>query len=320
MSPKDALEGLVAFLHDSLSLSLAFGVTNGDAVVLRRAGLSDEVARQILEHAISWIRLLRDSELVPYEVGYTPVGTEVIFVETASNPNHETLLNSLNPITSVPLFAEEEGFLESVSITALGLVDKSGRQATLLRHVTRSFVLSRSSKKVRLFFNKGVFDEIREEVIQIDSTYDCVSWNDYIFIGSKSSKDRFEELFDYGHLKIAHTQATLCQMAQNLPLADPALFVDTLTKDRRYQKKVASAFSRGIFRDAPLERIKHVIASRNLPLELTMDEHGQYVLVFDPSPAGRRALLALLDDDHVESELTDRKYEATSKLELKVSP
>jgi hypothetical protein len=43
-------------------------------------------------------------------------------------------------------------------------------------------------------------------------------------------------------------------------------------------------------------------------------EDGRDHLKFDPDPSRRWILLKLLDDDYLNSNMTDNKYEANSKL------
>jgi hypothetical protein len=56
--------------------------------------------------------------------------------------------------------------------------------------------------------------------------------------------------------------------------------------------------------------LKNIIERYNLRIA-TMEVNGEEMLVFDPKD--RWAILKLLDDDYLESVLTERHYEVTGK-------
>jgi hypothetical protein len=72
---------------------------------------------------------------------------------------------------------------------------------------------------------------------------------------------------------------------------------------------------RKIFECVPISVTEKLVEDRGLQITFETNAEGRRVLVFDPSAAGRKVLMALVDDDHLSSPLTMQPYEANSKRE-----
>lgn len=59
--------------------------------------------------------------------------------------------------------------------------------------------------------------------------------------------------------------------------------------------------------------LRRTIREHQLEIEI-VKQNGADHLTFDPDPSRRWILLKLLDDDYLNSDMTDNKYDANSKL------
>ena len=76
--------------------------------------------------------------------------------------------------------------------------------------------------------------------------------------------------------------------------------------------KLANVASRPYFARITMHD-RRTIREHQLEVEI-VKEDGRDHLKFDPDPGHRWMLLTLLDDDYLNSHMTDNRYEANSKL------
>lgn len=275
--------------------------------------LESEVANEIFQGAADWLRSLADTDLIRYEVGNFYVAeSDSAYLRLEDLGDSASLLTQITDIHRVPSYSNDSELLHSASFLAV-VVQSTGQQLVLFKHLTPTFILNRSGMRHRFLHQNGRFSRLDEVVVQFNDKYDCVAASDHLFIVNRSG---FEKIFGFGELKVEHARGVLRDLVDILPFSDPDLFIDACLRDQRLHKKVESMMRRDVYRSVSLDEIEKVAIARKLPVAFETDASGCRIIMFDGSRASRRAILALLDDDHVQSVLTGNPYEATSKRDL----
>lgn len=302
---------IMAALEDPRrTLGVIVGKGQPSSWQLAQLSLSGEVANAIIESASSWLTSLSTSDLIEYQIGNFYVSdSDASYLHITDLGESGALINNLARLSLIPDVDDEllhhAEFLVSV-------IKTPHNQIFLFKRLTPKFVLGRTSG-FKLVRTGGSFDLLTETVIQFSGSYDCVVVNDQVFI---THRNNFEKLFDFGVLKVESARTVLHELCSVVPFTDPQAFVSSCLSDTRLHKKVQSVLLRGLYKSFDLARIEEIVTDRGLPVQFVQDDDGNRSIVFDGSSLSRRAILSLLDDDHVRSILTGTDYEATSKRNM----
>jgi hypothetical protein len=125
-------------------------------------------------------------------------------------------------------------------------------------------------------------------------------------------KERIAKLRDE-IAQISEANRQYMQSGKRIPIANADAFKQACTSQRRFMTKLAMVASRPYFGRITMNDLRRTIREHQLEIEIVKEE-GRDHLKFDPDPSRRWILLKLLDDDYLNSNMTDNKYEANSKL------
>ncbi|MBS1815395.1 MAG: DUF4868 domain-containing protein [Acidobacteria bacterium] len=158
-------------------------------------------------------------------------------------------------------------------------------------------------------FSRGAFDSIERTTFLFDTEVDCFTDGEFMFI--KNTKN-FESTFNYLGRLLACAEETVDCVLSAIPVHNAEQFRAACVTQTRFMAKLASISTKPYIADLSFERLRAVIEDHGLDIQISIID-GVEGLVFDPSRERRWKLLKLLDDDFLNSNLTDARYEVNSK-------
>lgn len=310
-SATQAKSEIVEFLGgDALTVEVAFMVGVGNEALVWRISLADDVTARFLAGTRKYATTLQNSAPIPYQVGNTPGPAEIPFVD--DDATVQATIDLVTPIRLLEEFDVGSLPLSHVDGVVTRIEAEDGRALTLFRRVTSGRFLLKRSGVYRLVYRSGVFNQIDEDVVQLDDRHDCAHWDGYTLI---SRVDGFERLFGFDVLKEVRAEETLSILAGALPVSNSEAFVRELGSDRRYYGKLESIRRRQIHDRVQMEQLEEFCVARGIALGFEDSDLGKRVIVFETGPEWRSIYLGVMDDDHLFSELTQTQYRATSKID-----
>jgi hypothetical protein len=202
-----------------------------------------------------------------------------------------------------------DDFIDYLRYYALFARVAAKRSVTLFRATSAKLELGRG-RKIGAVLRAGQYDTVEETVFLFDRNIDCWSDGKYMFISNVSN---FERIFRYYEELEKRAEETVTKVLERIPIANADAFKEACTGQRRFMTKLAMIATRPYFARITMNDLRRTIREHQLEIEI-VKEDGRDHLKFDPDPSRRWILLKLLDDDYLNSKMTDNKYEANSKL------
>jgi hypothetical protein len=257
----------------------------------------------------------RVADLTPraYEPGRKPDTGEVAWLTATSVPLLQSIVGALSQPISIPLYVPrgDDSTRLRFSVTS---VTSGNRVLHLFRVMSPQARLSRS-RRLAVIFRQGTFDELRDEVLLFDDRYDAVLIDGYVLITNQSA---FERMFNYLVELQARAATVFDSVTANLRIRRMDQLRNSCVTDVNMMRKLGSIEHRLASNPryrAAMTMEKLVPFIRNHPhVGIEIQGRGRSIeLVFYSDPQRRWQILKLLDDDYLNSELTDLDYEANSK-------
>lgn len=288
---------------------VVFGLSLDPEPVLIRVATDRDVETTVRDGARRWIASLAGMTLVEYDLGHRLEPADIGVLEVADEPAADDLVAALVGIANMPELSNADT-LGKVEFIVTTLTDRQGQMVSLVKRVTSGRFLLREGRMHRLVFRDRTFTSVEEDIVQFDDEYHFALAGSHLFIGNQF---QFESLFDYIPKRLQLAQETVRGLATQLPVSNESLFVEYLSSDRRYFRKLESVRRRGLLGAVTFAELEEFCVAKRLGFTFAESVAGGRVLLVQPGPEWRRSLLALLDDDNLNSNLSGSDYEANSK-------
>ncbi len=313
-TPREALDALSAISADFAPELLAVAQTGADppqlAAMRPTAGLAAALREVVSDHASDWT----SRELVDYSPAASPADGQIMWVAAQDVP----LLawSELDrDLADMELFDAKAGYAAHLRLTALRAPTPVG-QATFYRELRPKSVLSRSDK-IAIFRRGDRMDLLAESAVLIDSGVDAIVVAGFALFVNRTV---FQRVF--GFLAEIRSQAatTFDEVTSNLAIDGlPALRAAATSQPAMLGKM--SSIARKL-RAYPAYRqaitmpklVEFVRSHPHTGVEVS-GQGASAKLVFRADAQHRFKILKLLDDDYLQSQLTQFEYESNSKGE-----
>lgn len=175
---------------------------------------------------------------------------------------------------------------------------------TLFRKYTEKRILDIKGW-IPLFVQNGVFNKLTDSILTIDKDIDCIYYDGKMFI---LDKIQFEKIFSFMDKFILEIDANICHLEEKSLVDDITALQELCKSDPRKIKKLNKVLKSDILNSLNTKRISEINRQYNLDLNFTED--GKIIV----SPKNIWTVLRVLDDEYLESPMTDNKYEVHSKV------
>lgn len=286
---------------------------------LRRVDLSGEAEARMRELASEF----RDdlTERAPIDYGYErrPEPHEVLVVAREEVEEATEILEGLDTIENYERLDLTDRSTNSARLFLTDVrfqVGEAERRVVFVRTGVRSEIVT-TKKKTALVFGEGMYDLVDSNQLVLDERYDAAILEDHV-IGNKTTQ--FEHAFKFTDRILAAAGEAVDKHLANLRIVGFDELAEACKSHSGMARKAAS-IGRKMDSDPT-----YAAAMEMKPLLNFVDKHTAEVkiatqdgpdgrmLVHDyEDPAGQWAILKLLDDDYLTSELTQSFYEAPSK-------
>lgn len=264
-----------------------------------------EIIRSTLIHYTKeWYK--HDLLVRGYAVESKPDEYEVEYLHLAE---HDSIARQIEPLASPPdlgTFQEESWFVEGLRFYVIVVKPSNGEPVYFYRYYTPKKLLSQSS-----FFGirRGTneYDRVDEPIFLFDQHIDCFSRDNHMFI---LKKENFHYIFRFLEEVIRTAKQTLARIQSHIPIENFDEFARSCERNPSKMRKLKNIATQPYLDSITMADIKKAIATHNLNIQI-VTVNGQETLRYDPKE--QYGILKLLDDDYLQSIMTNKSYEATGK-------
>lgn len=209
----------------------------------------------------------------------------------------------------------------AVRLIAARITCTDGTVMTFYR-VADTMLQLKKSKALALFASDGVYSKLEPtDVLLLQPDFDVVVIGGYAFFAKKPT---FERAFGFVEELKKESLTTFKAVTKTLKIKGIDELEAACTRQPQMMAKMAS-IKRNMDDDPSYAKamtmkklLKYIDGHPQVDIEV-VEENGDKLLVFDPSPRRRFQIVKLLDDDFLHSVLTARDYEAGSKTQTATS-
>ena len=299
-------------LGDGETQIVLFAAPGGDAFAYRRINPTKDIQNRFRKIASTWAAGLSERSLVAYSPGRVPSEHELAVLPVEGNAAVEAVTSPMeNPIEievfSDPDFADELRFyVVAAKVLNPGWLYFFKAKGETLR--------LKKTRKVALVPSGNAYDELEADPLIFDPTFDAVVGDGLALVAKQSS---FERALGFVQQASAAAQTTLTQLLTTVTvkngsdlLAAAATDVNMISKLRSIAAKMTAnpAYAAAM----TTEKLIKFAGERGIAID-TEEVNGATQFVFFPDPQHRWRILKLLDDDYLDSSLTQLHYEVNSK-------
>jgi Domain of unknown function (DUF4868) len=284
---------------------------------VRRINPTQNVANKFREIASAWAVPLNGRTLVPYSAGRTPSSYELAYVATAGNESIETVIRLMAEPIDIQLYANvDAAFERNLRFYVVAARLPNPGWVYFFRSKGESLRLKRT-KKVPLVPVGNSYDELALDPLMFDESFDAVVVGGYALMVNQPT---FERALAFVEEARAAATATLGQLLATVTVSNAADFLMAASSDLNMVAKLRSigekmdanpAYSAAM----TTERLIAFAEERGIAID-TVEVDGVRQFAFSAGPQHRWRILKLLDDDYLQSPLTDIEYEVNSKSPL----
>jgi hypothetical protein len=277
----------------------------GDPPDVRSVALADDAAaffRRVLGDAVE---SAAQGRLVPFDPVFKPDPGDVEWLELAGVAAVELAVDRQRA-TSAPFAEKDEAYLRRLQYWCATL----GTETFFFRAFSASAELHRKRGEA-LVLRSGTFRTVRDRIFLFDENVDCVVHGGVILV--LRSRD-YRRIFEQLDALRRQAGTAAAEVETRVRIANADEFVAACSTDSRLAEKVLAVRRRPYYAELSVARLEPVIRDFALDVQ-TVQDGGERKLVFDPRPERRFLILKLLDDDYLQSMLTDLRYEVNSKLQ-----
>lgn len=210
-----------------------------------------------------------------------------------------------------------KGNVGAVRLIAARITCTDGTVMTFYR-VADTMLQLKKSRALALFASDGVYSKLEAaDVLLLQPDFDVVVVGGYAFFAKKAT---FERAFGFVEELKKESLTTFKAVTKSLKIKGIDELEAACTRQPQMMAKMAS-IKRSMDDDPSYAKamtmkklLKYIDGHPQVDIEV-VEENGEKLLVFDPSPRRRFQIVKLLDDDFLHSVLTARDYEAGSKTQ-----
>lgn len=314
MSPLQTLASLPTMFGPETTVTICLAkMSDANEIELRSINIGDGAATAFRDMAAAFTQrfsaLLENGDLrvLSFTGGYKPDPHEIEWL-SATDSDVGRMIAALPGATDIPLIDPADHFVDQVRFYVLAL-SNGQHECKLFRKYGRTKELSRS-RNIFLRFAGDRYDRLEEPMFQFDEKFDAISWGDFIFSFNKAS---FQHIFRYYELLRGIAVASLAEISVRIPIANFASFEASCMNHLQKLAKLRNIAAKPYLQRVTMDDLKRTIAKFGLKISVSV-ENGEEKLQFDETD--KWAILNLLDDAYLGSEMTGLLYEANSKREL----
>ena len=311
MKLDEAFAGLDEFVETAEHVNVMVGADLGEALlpVLQRLVLGDEATEAFRDSAWESVPDLDgDVVLRPYDPTYKPDKHELLYLDLEDAPEVEEIVSAVADVSGAAEFEENETIVNHLKFYAVVVTD-ADQQAVFFRSYGPKKELSRKGG-FALTKGQGQYNRIKKKVFLFDDEVDCFAWEGFLFIRNPY---QFRRIFRYLEQLKERANEIIDLVTERVPISNEDEFRSAVAGQMQMLAKMSSIAAKPYLAGLTMEAIQLTIDEFELELDV-VEEDGEDKLVFDPAPDKRWIILKLLDDDYLESVMTELKYESNSKI------
>ena len=317
MAPTAELREALSFVQNGASKAITLALATFDPAdvvpTYRSLNISDTLASDFGSLAANSVRKVAhldssgDLRLQEYTGGYKPDAHELEWLHVG-NDSIGRLLRAIPEPVQIALLGDTADFVDRVRFYTIILSGPTDR-AVLFRRYNRNKELVRSKNLVMRLMGMR-YERLEEPTFQFDPYIDAILFREHVFILSKSN---FQHLFRYYEKLRETAEEALGTVRAAVPIHGFDEFSESCLGHLQKLEKLRNIAGKEYLQRVTMADIKSTIGSFALRVEVKVVD-GEERLVFDSKD--RWAILNLLDDAYLGSEMTGLKYEVNSKREV----
>lgn len=274
----------------------------------RKTIISSEIGREVIESVLKYISTTLNHNPEYFEYGIIPYSDRkcIETIVAKEVPYFDNIVKQISD-PNIPSFCK----INSKIIGYVVKIQNGNNTLLLFKRYSRQKLL----EKGKLFFRLDTngFEKLNQDIATLDEKIDALALiengtdysNSTVFILNRSKFESFFSFVDFYIEEIDNKRITLT----NQHLVDNENQLTEICKTNSIMiKKFARILKSGAFSRISAEKAKDI--KDDFGLDIEFDENGKIRVCDDKI----WTILRILDDDHLHSQATDRKYEARSKV------
>lgn len=297
--------------QSDISVCLASLISNGKKLKFEKLQLKDSLAEDFKSVVKKNFRRLKkdndDDDLLiyPYEAGSKLDSHEVEYMNLSNYNFLQVQIALLSALPDMDIFAGDNHFLAGLKFYVL-VIQEQGEPIYCFRKYSRKKELSRSKGIAGLLID-NYFCRVKTPLLLFDDYIDCISRGNDLFILRKGN---FHRVFNFFDMIFETAEVTLKKIRTQIDIVNFNEFEQACKNHIQMMSKLKTISSKPYLNQLTISNMKKVINKYNMSIEI-IKQNGRDKLVFDPS--NKWELLRLLDDDYLESLMTNQCYEVSGK-------
>lgn len=298
-----------------LQLILAYGTKQDGSANLVRAELTDAVAEDfkgiVFDIAAGVLKPVStgDARIRNYDASVAQIDRDFEVFDADEYDPITAQLAALDDVWQIAIFDGSDEVIDHLRFYSITMIRPDKPRIHFLRQFGSKNELHRS-RFFGLKFSKGTYDRVEEKTFLFDEKVDCIACENDILIIRKNS---FHQMFRFYEAVKTKGQESLGSLQQLALIANFADFQQSCEGHAQKLAKLNSIVRKGYMGAITIADIKRVRDKLGLPVEI-VEVEGVEQLLHDAKD--RWMILKLLDDDYFMSDMTGRKYEASSKRDM----
>ena len=312
-----ALAGIASVTTSNAAVTVCLASRDGSGGMpsLYRLQLSSDLAASFLSGAAATLRELHtdiangDRTLEIYDPANVPDRHEVEFHTPPAGSTQAAVVDGLTTLQQLPVFDGKPATINRLVFHVIAIQPTGQQPVYLFRKYSKRKELGRT-KRIAALFSAGTFDRIKDLVFIFDEMVDCIAIAGQMVV---IQKDNYHRIFRFFDEALKHATQTLSQIQMALPIDNAAQFETDCKGNALILMRLRGIADRNYFPSLTLATLEKKIKADGLPIQISgTGKHRK--LIYDPQHKWK--FLRLLDDGFLSSDMTGRKYEATSKRSL----
>ncbi|MBS1506082.1 MAG: DUF4868 domain-containing protein [Bacteroidetes bacterium] len=311
---KEELNENISFLfgENPIGIKLYFVVENGGEMQIRFADISDEVAIDLKEQFINYIRgkFVNNPELVYAEITEADDTSNAAYhYNLEGEPEELSPLFHANENDDYPTFSFTNDDLKGIKAFIIRLGNETAEVLLYKKHYPIS--LMKRGSYYGLVPSDNRLEKFSENLIKINNSVEFMIVDDELII---LSIDTFQNSFGYDKI-IRSKAADNLQIIQDTNILEDVNALTELATELKYAKKIMKIRHHSPVLNIPFPEIKNFI--QNHPkLKRRIRFNATETRISLESRASKELFIKILNDDFLKSELTQLLYDSQKKAAL----
>lgn len=241
-------------------------------------------------------------ELRDYEPNVPPEDQQLFVLDPNEHPDLAATINAALEPGNLPLASDQDEVPWRKIQLQARVFSLAGEPIVLLRKATTATLMKRKGK-LAVIFRDGVLDLLEEEGILLDEQIDAIYWSGQVYMARPSA---VETLFRFYDDLQERADEIIDQIHATIPIEGVDMLKAAAGAHYQMLRKIHHISQQPYLADITMDDIERVIEELDLKIAIK-GEGSNRKIAYDESD--KWAILRLLDDDYLRSELTQRVYE-----------